>query len=360
VTASSRRYAQPEDSETSPWLVDQDDLQTLLTVFARGSRMVDDLASFAGLPADKLAAALGRSESAGDIERDADEGRLHLTPRGSVHLTALLARRNEGEDHVDTLVDLCMFLGSRGIEVTIPDQVAGVLTPDAQFRYGDAVYNVEVECSTVAKAADQVIRNVRKAREAGSRVLIALPDVSSVPRVLGMLAGSLPGLRLWQDGIGLVWRTEDGRFLPHRDAAEEIWPFLEDGRAPSDPYAEEETTDVPSPPLVETDPLPRLLRGIVQSFVRSGKTEATSSEIFGALPAMEQTRRTDEQVGVALRSLGLRHHRVRINGSRIRVYELATSWTSGGPATGTSVPEGREADRGGPTRWSSGSPSENN
>ena len=93
------------------------------------------------------------------------------------------------------------------------------------------VYNVEVECSTVAKAAEQVVRNVRKAREAGNRVLIALPDASSVSKVLAVLDSAFPGIRLWPDGVGLVWRGEDGTFQPHRVPGTEVWPFLEDGES---------------------------------------------------------------------------------------------------------------------------------
>jgi hypothetical protein len=360
VNASSRRYAQPEDSEASPWLVDQDKVEAVLNGLANRARTADELSGLTGLRADQLAAALRKSEDLGDLERDAEVGTLRLTPRGRVHLTALLARRNEGEDHVDTLVDFCMFLGSRGIEVTIPEQVAGVLTPDAQFRFGDTVYNVEVECSTVVKAAEQVVRNIRKAREVGNSVLIALPDASSVPRVLGVLASAFPGFRLWQDCIGLVWRTEESRFLPHRVPTAEVWPFLEGEGERLEEYDQDEASARPSSALVETDPLPRVLRGIVQGFVKSGKIEATSSEIFAALPDKERTRRTDEQIGVALKGLGLKHHRVRVNGSRIRVYELATPRTDGGPASGNSVPDVRETDRGGPVRWSGNSLPENN
>ena len=179
VTTSSRRYAQPEDSEASPWLIDQDDLEAVLSGLATRSRTTEELGGITNLRSDKLAAALRRSEDAGDAERDPEEaGRVRLTPRGSVHLSALLARRNEGEDHVETLVDLCMFLDSRGIAVTIPEQVAGVLMPDGQFRYGDAVYNVEVECSTVAKAAEQVVRERPEGAGGGE---------SSVDRVTGPL-----------------------------------------------------------------------------------------------------------------------------------------------------------------------------
>jgi len=361
VVVSSRRYAQPEDSEASPWLVDQDDLEAVLNGLAHRTRTQEDLAGVTGLRSDKLAAVLRRVEEAADIELDPEGGRLRLTPRGSVHLSALLARRNEGEDHVGTLVDLCILLDSRGIAVTVPEQVAGVLTPDAQFRYGDAVYNVEVECSTVAKAADQVVRNVRKAREAGNRVLIALPDASGIPKLLAVLDSAFPGIRLWPDGVGVVWRSEEGTFHPHRVPGTEVWPFLEDGfdnlLEPDEPG---EVQKVPDTTVVETDPLPRLLRGIIQDFLKAGKTEATSSEIFAALPASEQARRTDEQVGVALSGFGLRHHRIRVNGTRPRVYELSTPWTGDGPATGTSSPDSQEADRRGPGRWSSDLPSGSN
>ncbi|MGP8076953.1 MAG: hypothetical protein ACLP8Y_09575 [Thermoplasmata archaeon] len=361
VVASSQRYAQPEDSEASPWLVDQDDLEAVLNGLSHRSRRLDELVGITSLRPDKLAAALRRSEEAGDIERDSDEPeRVRLTPQGSVHLSALLARRNEGEDHVGTLVDLCMLLDSRGIAVVIPEQVAGVLTPDGQFRYGDAVYNVEVECSTVAKAADQVIRNVRKAREAGNRVLIALPDASSVPKLLAGLDSAFPGIRLWPDGVGVVWNDGNGVFHPHRVHGTEIWPFLEDGWKPEDEPSLSALDPTDQPILAATDPLPGLLRGIIQGFLRAGKTEATSSEMFAALPAAEQTRRTDEEVGVALSSLGLRHHRVRVDGTRPRVYELSAPRTSNGPGARTGSPTSPERDPLGPGRWSGDSPSGNN
>jgi len=358
VVASSRRYAQAEDSEASPWLVDQDDLEALLKALSYRSRSLEELGGYTGLRPDKLAAALKQSEDAGDVGQDSeDEGRLRLNPRGSIHLCALEGRRNEGEDHVETLTDLVMWLGTRHIAVTIPEQVAGVLMPDGQFRYGDTVYNVEVECSTVAKAAEQVVRNVRKAREAGNRVLIALPDASGVPRLLQVLDSAFTGFRLWPDGVGVVWRGEDGLFHPHQIPGTEVWPFLEgDGRLPTPVQPEEEVAS-PTLALAETDPLPRILRGIIQEFVKAGKAEATSEEMFDALPAQERARRTDNQVGIVLSGLGLKHHRARINGARPRVYELATQWTDDGPTDRTIGPSEGEVDRRDSRRWSSGSPS---
>ena len=322
VVASSRRYAQPEDSEASPWLIDQDEVEALLKALSFRSRTIKELGGITGLRADKLAAALRGSEEAGDLERDQQEpARLRLTPRGGVHLSALEGRRNEGEDHVGTLTDIVLWLGTKGIAVTIPEQVAGVLMPDGQFRWGGATYNVEVECSTVAKAAEQVVRNVRKAREAEHSVLIALPDASGVPRLLQVLDGAFPGLRLWLDGVGVAWRGQNGAFHPHRVPGTGVWPFLED-----DWESEDEPTPQPetSAELAQTatDPLPRLLQGVIHDFLKAGKTEATSTEILAALPASEQARRTDEQVGIVLNGLGLKHYRIRINGSRPRVYML--------------------------------------
>ena len=367
VAASSRRYAQPEDSEASPWLVDQDDLEAVLNGLAHQSRTLDELGGITSLRPDKLAAALRRSEGAGDTERDPEEpGRLRLTPRGNVHLNALQAHRNEGENHVETLVDLCMFLDARGITVGIPEQVAGVLMPDGQFRYGDAVYNVEVECSTVAKAAEQVVRNVRKAREAGSRVLIALPDASAILKFLAVLDSAFPGIRLWPDGVGVVWKAENGAFQPHRVPGTEVWPFLESGEASvvSDLGS---VPDEQTPQLVDTDPLPALLRGVIQDLLRAGKTQATCREFLEALPMSERNRRTDAQVGAALNALGMKHRRVRANGSRPTVYDLLSlneaegdesGGTSGGQATWTGAGNPPGVDKGANSRWSTDSSSE--
>ena len=88
--------------------------------------------------------------------------------------------------------------------------------------------------------------------------------------------------------------------------------------------------------------------------------EATSEEIFEALPAEERARRTDNQVGIVLSSLGLNHHRARINGAPPRVYELATPWTNDGPTNWAVGPGDQVVDPGNARRWSSDSPSENN
>jgi hypothetical protein len=321
VTQSSRRYAQPEDSEASPWLVGQEEVQGLLAHFPGRSLALPELAHATALPPDQLAGALARATASGDVERADDDGRLRLTPRGDVHLQALRGRRNEGEEHVDTLTEFAMFLQARGIAMNVPEQVAGVLLPDGQFQWGATAYNVEVECSTLAKASGQVVRNVKKGREAGHRVLIVLPERSRVPRALALLGDAFPSLQLWTDGVGIVWKEGRASFCPYQTGGARVWPFLGQGAVfelPEDGEIRQPAT----PDDSETDPLPSFLRSAIQELVANGKVEATSREFLASLPPSERFRRTDEQVGIALNSLGLRHRRVRTDGARIRIYEL--------------------------------------
>src|SRR5208283_4842393 len=117
VATSSRRYAQPEDSEASPWLVGQETVEGLLGTLSKGPQTREQAANGTALPVDRFEGALALAMAQEDVKRGETKGTFQLTPRGNVHLKALRARRNEGEDHVETLVDLCMFLDSRGIAV---------------------------------------------------------------------------------------------------------------------------------------------------------------------------------------------------------------------------------------------------
>jgi hypothetical protein len=366
VVASSRRYAQPEDSEASPWLIGQEETQVVLEGLAGHSRVPGELAERTQLRPDKLAAALRRSEEEGDVESDSEDGRLHITPRGSVHLCALQARRNEGEEHVETLTELVMFLGTKHIPVTISEQVAGILMPDAQFRLGDTVYNVEVECSTVTRAAGQVIRNAKKALAAGRRLIIVLPDSSGVPRILNLLFEAFPGTRLWPEGIGLVWKDGEARFRPHRVQGTAVWPFLEQTAAEEVPLGVLRLPET-LPGAIDTDPILGLVRLAIRDLVASGKKEATSREILDALAPSERLTRTEHQVGIALSALGLVRRRVRIGDERPRVYDLLTldsngpadqSGSGGGPNhwtdSGTASPPGGAEPRGRSTKAPSG------
>ena len=322
---SSRRYAQLEDSEASPWLVGQEEIEESLHSLSKGVTTREGLATDTALSEDRLDGALALATVTGDVERGAADGKLRLTTRGELHLRALQARRNDGEEHVETLTELAMFLETRGIAMSIPEQVAGVLLPDGQFQWGDAIYNVEVECSTLSKAAGQVVRNVKKGRAAGYRVLIVLPDRSRVPRTLALLDDSFPGLRLWMDGIGLVWKEGRASFRPYRIPGARIWPFLDSG-ASFDTREQEEDVANPLIAATVTDPLVRLMRSVVRGLVVSGKTEATFRELRDGLPDADRPGYTDQQIGRALSVLHLRSRRVKTKGGSFPPLRILRVW----------------------------------
>jgi len=325
VLSSSRRYAQREDSEASPWLVGQEEVEGSLRSLSGGPRTHEELETTTSLPRERLDATLTRAAVAGDLVQGAADGRFHLTARGSVHLKALQNRMNEGEEHVETLTELAMFLEARGIALSVPKQVAGVLTPDGQFQWGDAIYNVEVECSTLSKAESQVIRNVRKGLEAGCRVLIVVPEWTPVPKVVALVEGEFTGLRLWMNGVGVVWKEGMAAFQPYRAQGTRVWPFLE-SRATFESLMCEEVRRSPIS-VSDTDPLLPHVRAVIRSFLLSGRTEATPQEVLAALPATVGKDCSQQHVGIALTTLGLKRHRTRIEGVRFRVYDLRPAQT---------------------------------
>jgi hypothetical protein len=354
VLASSRRYAQREDSEASPWLVGQEEVEGSLRSLSGGPRTHEELETATLLPREKLEATLARAAVAGDLVQGATDGRFHLTARGSVHLRALENRMNEGEEHVETLTDLAMFLGARGIAMSVPKQVVGVLNPDGQFQWGDAIYNVEVECSTLTKDSGQVVRNVKKARSAGYRVLIVLPDKSGISRTLDVLEKAFPGLSLWTDGVGLIWREGRAAFRGSTVPGTKVWSFLEDSGVMEPDQASQQSAVSPTP-IQATDPLRELVRAAIGDLVATGRFRVTTREIFAVLPRSEQERRTDEQVGAALRSLGYPHTRVRANGRRSRVYDVTPV---AGPGARSAAGPQESSDSSDPSRWSASSTTE--
>ena len=357
VTESSRRYAQREDSEASPWLVGPEVVQGVMAGLSTGPRTREELEDSTMLPGAQLDGALALAASEGDVEPNGSTGRLRLTSRGQVHLAALEGRRNEGEEHIETLTEFAVFLEKRGIALSVPKQVAGILTPDGQFQWGSATYNVEVECSTVAKAAGQVIRNVKKARAAGHRVLIVLPDRSAVPRTLALVEDGFPGLSLWADGVGLVWKEGRAAFRPFATPGIQVWPFLSGSGA-----VEAEVADRPPLPVVETDPRVSQVREVVSALLVAGRAESTPQEVLALLRASERGDYSEQQVGTALRSLGLDRRRSRLEGTRFRVYDLRPA----GPISDAAVPMGpshpksaQPESQGGTEGRASSSPREN-
>ena len=64
MTASSRRYAQPEDSEASPWLVGQEMVEGLLKALSTQPRTREELATDTALPGNRLDGAVTSSMAA--------------------------------------------------------------------------------------------------------------------------------------------------------------------------------------------------------------------------------------------------------------------------------------------------------
>jgi hypothetical protein len=327
VAESSRRYAQPEDSEASPWLVGQEEAELVLRSLSNGPRTKEEIACDTALPPDRLSGALALAVAAADVDLGVGDGLYRLAPRGEIHLEVLQARRNEGEEHVETLTEFAMFLSRRGIAITIPPQVAGILLPDGQFQWGADTYNVEVECSTLSKAGQQVVRNVKKAWGAGRRVLIVVPDRSSISRALALLNGAFPGKRLWTDGVGLVWKEGKASFHAFGAPGARVWPFLEPkdvSLAPDETEAGSESSEhVTAPEAMDTDPLVDKVRAIALEMIARGKTQATSREIRDCLPAREREWFSEHRVGTILSHLGLTSRRIWTDGTRPRVYELS-------------------------------------
>ena len=80
VMTSSRRYAQPEDSEASPWLVEQETVELLLRALSTEPMTREDLSIETALPASRLDGTLTSCVTAGDIERDPTDRKYRLTP----------------------------------------------------------------------------------------------------------------------------------------------------------------------------------------------------------------------------------------------------------------------------------------
>lgn len=335
VTASSRRYAQPEDSQASPWLVGMDELRVVLGAIAVEARTSASLSEATLLTREQADGAVALALAEGDLTRNDREHTLSLTERGRVHREVLEARVSEGEDHVETLTDLAVFLGSRGIGVSFPKQGPGVSAPDGLFRVGSRTYHVEVESTTVRKASDQVIRNLRKARAAGASVLIALTDRESLSRVCALLAEEIPDLHVWSERVGIVWRDAHA-FRCYAPPGTLPWPFLTPTYNPPPDLVETPSTP---PPSLPPDTLSTRLRSAIWDLVAAGCREATARELLGALTQSEREGVTEERVGRILSALSVPCHRVRMNGSRPRVYELDRIPAGSGPG-------GRKADSG--------------
>jgi hypothetical protein len=195
------------------------------------------------------------------------------------------------------------------------------------------------------------VRNVKRARAAGHRVVIVLQDRNRVPRTTALLQGTFPGLGLWTDGVGLVHKERRAAFRPHRVPSILVWPFL--GGAGT--VGTEEAVRPPIP-VVVIDPLVAHLRVAVRGLVSSGKVEATSTELLSSLPLSERDRYSEARVGRALKVLGVGSRRMKESGTRYRVYELLSRDPVGRPA----LENGATAEASGQANRAPNPPRENN
>ena len=327
VAASSRRYAQPEDSEASPWLVEQETVELLLSALSTEPMTREELLSEAALPASRLDGALSACVTAGDLERDPTNGKYRLAPRGTFHLQALEVRRNEGADHTELLADGLTPLESLRPRITAQ---GGVLPqPDGVFEWNGQTYNVEVETSNLVKHPEQVVRNLRKALAAQRPCLFVVPDRESAGQLFHILSRAAPEVTLWRE-FGLMWREGPAKFLPYVSGPGRPWRFLTDEMG-SEGGVVPPGSIVELPSAVSDSDLSRVhLR--VKQLLAQGKTEATLqdfADLFGVGGGGLVER---QRLGMALVALGVKSRRVRRGDGQERVYDIGQLADSTDPA----------------------------
>ena len=336
VVESSRRYAQPEDSESSPWLVSQNEVEIVLGTLTKGPQTREELAAGSALPVDRFDAALVLATAQGDVERESGKGSFQLTVRGSIHLKALRARRNEGEDHCGLLADTGSFLVPLGPQMEVVAQEGGFLRPDGEFEWRGRNYSVEVECSTVVSRLDQVARNIRKALAEERRCLIAVPDREMAERLALALPRLVPEAQLWKE-LGLLWREAVHKMVPYAAVARRPWGFLPGGADEEEEATADSDEESLSKRVIGSaaeDPLATDLARVYDCAKRlhiAGRTLVTATDFKELTEGDNGSSLTLRRLGMALSSLGVRSQRVMRNGVQVREYDLRTLFGNLGP-----------------------------
>jgi hypothetical protein len=319
---SSRRYARPEDSESSPLGLSAERIATFLRALPElEGREVRQLAEDLGWPRGEVDAAIARCTAAGDV---AEVGApiVGLTLRGAFHRQAIDAARNEGGEHTDLLTDAAMFLDGKGVRMRIVPQGGGYLVPDGEFEVNGRPYSVEVECSTLVKHLDQVIRNVRKATGSGRRCLVVVSNPAMADRFLRTLPPGIDGSPLWGE-VGLLARNAAGQLTPVEEGVGRPWGWLI-GRSEADQEVDgagpQDGIQASLDPVTPSD-LERA-HFLATRLLAAGKHEVTACDFLLVAepdePVVEDLRR----LGMALRSLGVRGRRIRTADGQTRIYDL--------------------------------------
>jgi len=327
VVTSSRRYAQPEDSEASPWLVEQETVELLLSALSTEPMTREELSSETALPASRLDGALSACETAGDLERDPTDGKYRLTPRGTFHLQALEVRRNEGADHTELLADGLTPL--EGLRPRITAQGGVLPQPDGVFEWNGQTYNVEVETSNLVKHPEQVVRNLRKALATQRPCLFVVPDRESAGQLFQILSRAAPEVTLWRE-FGLMWKEGLARFLPYVSGPGRPWGFLTGGMG-SEGGVVPPGSIVRPPSAVSDSDLSRV-HFRVKQLLAQGKTEATLQDFADLFGVGEGGFLGRQRLGMALVALGVKSRRVRRGDGQERVYDIGQLADSTDPA----------------------------
>jgi len=337
VTTSSRRYAQPEDSEASPWIVGQETVEGLLKALSMQPGSREELGVNTALSGSRLDGVIAWSVAARDVVKDAADGKFRLTSRGSFHLRALEARRNEGEDHCAMLPDAATILDAVRIPVQIVPQAGGYLLPDAEFEWRGRTYSVEVESTTLTSRFDQVVRNIRKAFSFHRRCLVVVEDRESAELFARTLAKGFPEADLWGD-LGLAWRVGVESMIPYVDGPRKPWAFLTGGVDEEDGQetvgTDEENLRTKAISSAADDPLATDLTRVYECAERlraTGNIEVTATDFKELTESDNGNSLSLRRLGMALSSLGVRSQRVMRDGVQVRVYDLRTLLQGAGP-----------------------------
>jgi len=337
VTTSSRRYAQPEDSEASPWIVGQETVEGLLKALSMQPGSREELGVNTALSGSRLDGVIAWSVAARDVVKDAADGKFRLTSRGSFHLRALEARRNEGEDHCAMLADAATILDAVRIPVQIVPQAGGYLLPDAEFEWRGRTYSVEVESTTLTSRFDQVVRNIRKAFSFHRRCLVVVEDRESAELFARTLAKGFPEADLWGD-LGLAWRVGVESMIPYVDGPRKPWAFLTGGVDEEDGQetvgTDEENLRTKAISSAADDPLATDLTRVYECAERlraTGNIEVTATDFKELTESDNGNSLSLRRLGMALSSLGVRSQRVMRDGVQVRVYDLRTLLQGAGP-----------------------------
>ena len=317
VTTSSRRYAQPEDSEASPWLVGQEMVEVILRGLSIQPKTREELAAETALAANRLDGALSVSITSGDIEQEPTHGKFRLTSRGDFHLRALESRRNEGSDHSDLLADGVAPL--QGLRPRVTAQGGVLPQPDGVFEWNGQTYNLEVETSNLVKHPEQVVRNLRKALAMERPCLFVVPDRESAGQLFQILARAAPEVALWRE-FGLMWKEGPGKFLPYISGSGQPWSFLIDGRGSAGGVVPPSTIFPQAISSADSDLSRVHLR--VKQLLAEGKSEATLQDFADLFGPGQGGVLERQRLGMALIALGVKSRRVRTADGQERVYDI--------------------------------------